>query len=882
MKKACTTSLYRFTIVFIYLCLFSLTVSAQRDIKTINDGWRFLKQDVTDAGRLGIDDKLWERVSIPHTWNSDAYTDKAYYRGIGWYRKNIYLSDEYKDKQLFVRFDAANTVAFVYVNGNMVGEHRGGYTSFTFDITPYCFIGKENLIAVKVDNSLTDVPPVSGDFTFFGGIYRDAWLISTPKQHFDLSDFGSNGVFIDTKEVSESSALYTIRGAIKNDESRVKKVEVVYTIKDPQGRITKTDKNIVSIQPNEKRDFSYSGKVENPQLWSPENPNLYAIETAIYDLNSKKVLDKINNNIGFRWYRFDGKEGFFLNGKSYKLSGMCRHQDQKPIGNALTDEMHRRDMQMIKEMGINFIRISHYPQDDAILELCDKLGILAWEEIPIIDIVPEDANYPINCENMLKEMIRQHYNHPSIIMWGYMNEILLVTQRRFKGDDLKVATDRALALANRLEKVLKEEDKFRPSVMAFHGSDSYNKAGFNDIVDIVGWNLYQGWYSDGFTGFEEFLQEQQKQHPDNPKIVSEYGAGSDKRIHTLSPKRFDFSMEYQQEYIEHYLSVIEKEKYVSGATYWNFIDFGSALRDESMPRINNKGLVYSDRTPKDVYFLFKAFYRKDVPVLHIASHDWQNRTGISKSGEPCIQPLKIYSNLTEVELFQNGKSLGIKKCENRTATWQVPFITGDNFFMAKGLFDGKPIETALSISFNSIPEILDAENLKSLELAINAGSSSFYTSPESGLTWLPDREYTTGSWGYIGGKSYQTQGEVLGTTDNPLYQSLREAPDQYRFDVPAGRYEVELSFSDIFTPKEKIAYDLSEGSQDSFENESVFDIVINDKVVESKITPAKNSGFYGLERKRFIIEVGEQHYIKIMFRSFSGKSFVNALKIRKL
>lgn len=882
MKKACKTPFFVVITLLIYLVSFPSTLSAQRELKTINDGWRFIKQDIPQASDAEFNDKQWEHVSIPHTWNSDAYVDKQYYRGVGWYRKNLYISDEYKDKQVFIRFEAANTVASVYVNDSFVGEHKGGYTSFTFDITPYCLIGKDNQIAVKVDNSLTDVPPVSGDFTIFGGIYRDVWLITTPKQHFDLSDFGSNGVYIDTKDVSQSAASYIIRGNVKNDGSLSKKIEVTYTLKDPQGKIIKTDKNTITIQPNSKSSFSYTGKIDNPQLWSPEHPNLYAVETSVYDPKIKQVLDKVNNNTGFRWYKFDGKEGFFLNGKPYKLNGVCRHQDQQPIGNALSDEMHRRDMQMIKDMGVNFIRISHYPQDDAILEQCDKLGLLAWEEIPVIDIVPEDKNFTGNCENMLREMIRQHYNHTSVIMWGYMNEILLMTQRKYQGDALKAPTDRALTLANHLEKVLKEEDLYRPSTMAFHGSDSYNKAGFNDIVDVVGWNLYQGWYSDDFTGFERFLRDQQAKHPDNPKIVSEYGAGSDKRIHSLNPQRFDFSIEYQQEYIEHYLPVIEKEKYISGATYWNFIDFGSAARDESMPRINNKGLVYSDRIPKDVYFLFKSFYRKDIPVIHIASHDWQSRTGITRTGEPCMQPVKVYSNMDEVELFQNGKSLGIKKCDNRTATWSVPFTDGEHFFTAKGVFEGKSIETGLTISFNSIPEVLNNQNLENLELAINAGSTSFFTSSESNLTWVPDKEYTSGSCGFIGGKTYDTVGQIMGTADNPLYQSLRESPDQYRFDVPAGRYEVELSFSDIFLPKEKVAYDLSENSQQEGSNENVFNIVINGKVVESKVNPARNVGFYGVDKKRFIVEVSERNCIEIKLVSLSGKSFINALKVRKL
>lgn len=864
------------------LILLSLSMHAQRDIKTINDGWRFIREDIKNASQYSFDDSRWSVVSVPHSWNSDSYTDKQYYRGVGWYRKNIYLSEQYNNRQIFIRFDAANTIAVVYVNGQLIGEHKGGYTSFAFDITPYCKIGTENSIALKVDNSLTDVPPVSGDFTNFGGIYRDVWLIATPKQHFDLSDFGSNGVFVETKDVSAAGASYVIRGKIKNEESQSRKVSLIHIIKDPQGKVVKTDESQILLLKNASKEFRYEGRIEQPDLWSPETPDLYSIETIIYDVKTNKQLDKINNNTGFRWYRFDGKEGFFLNGKPYKLNGICRHQDQEPIANALTDEMHRRDMQLIKDMGVNFIRISHYPQDDAILEQCDKLGFLVWEEIPIIDIVPEDADYTTNCENMLREMIRQHYNHPSVIMWGYMNEILLVTQRRYQGDAQKKVVDRSLALANHLEKVLKQEDPHRPSVMAFHGSDSYNKEGFNHIVDIVGWNLYQGWYSEGFSGFEKFVKEQQLRHPDKPVIVSEYGAGSDKRIHSLNPHRFDFSIEYQQEYIEAYLPVIEREKYISGATYWNFIDFGSALRDESMPRINNKGLVYADRTPKDVYYLFKSFYRKDVPVIHIASHDWKNRTGISHEGKPVIQPVKVYSNMDEVELFQNGKSLGIKACKNRVALYHVPFSDGEHLFTAKGIYNGKSVETALEITFKSVPEVLTEQNLKHLELAINTGSNCFYTAPLSHLTWVPDRAYTVGSWGHVGGKAYSTQGEIVGTPDNPLYQTLRESPDQYLFDVPRGRYEVEVLFSDVFSSREKVVYDLGDNNEQTIENENVFDILINNQVVESKMNPAKASGYYGVGIKRYIIEVGDEAHIDIRFTVRSGKSFINGLKIRKI
>ena len=881
---------YRMTERRQYKCLWLLTIAfillpalptiAQRQAKTINDGWSFVREDVEQACEISYDDSKWQKVSIPHSWNGDAYVTKNYYRGTAWYRKSLTLSQSEEDRQQYLRFEGVNQVTSVYINGHFVVEHKGGYTSFTFDITPYCLFGKENIIAVKADNSLTDVPPVSGDFTFFGGIYRDVWLISTPKRHIDLSNYGSNGIFIDTDNVSEKSASYTIRGSIVNEASTKATIKITHTLKDPQSAVISKLEQKISLKANEKFDFNQSGELTNPLLWTPESPYIYTIETTISDVKTNKVLDTVTSTTGFRWYKFDGEKGFFLNGKPYKLNGVCRHQDQMPIANALTDEMHRRDMQLIKEMGANFIRISHYPQDNAIIEQCDKLGLLVWEEIPIIDIVPDEPKYGNNCETNLREMIRQHYNHPSVIMWGYMNEILLVTQRKNE-EEKNLATERALKLAKQLEVVLKEEDKQRCSVMAFHGSESYNKLGFADIVDIVGWNLYQGWYSDNVNQFDRFMEKQQKEYPNKPKIVSEYGAGSDKRIHSFKGKRFDFSMEYQQEYAEHYLSVIEREPYIVGATYWNFIDFGSAQRDESMPRINNKGLVYSDRTPKDVYYLFKAYYRKDIPVLHIASQDWKHRVDVKTGDNPIVHPIKVYSNCSEVELFLNGKSLGIKKCEGYKAVWDVPFTDGVQYISAKGVYNGKTIETGLDITLKSVPDVLNNENFGNKELAINVGSNTFYTAPESNLSWLPDREYIDGSWGYMGGKEESTQTQIIGTSDNPLFQTLRTSPEAYRFDVPTGEYEIELLFADIFHTSASIAHNLgSENKSSNMDNK--FDIIINDNVVEESVDLKNTVGHFYAIKKRYIVKVENDKYIIVKLEAKSGKTFLNGIKIRKL
>lgn len=860
-------------------CMYPNTAFGQREMKTLSSGWLFAKGEQPDTA-------AYTSVSIPHTWNTDAYTDKNYYRGIAWYRKTIAIPSQWREKQLFLRFEAVSKSADVYVNGKLAGQHKGGYTAFTIDITPFCSsTSATHTIALRVDNAREDIPPISGDFTFFGGIYRDVWLIATPKQHLHLSNYGSDGIYISTPQVSAQAGSLVIQGEVKNDATEKAKIEIEHILFAPDGKIVRTINRAIALNAGELYRFTEKPvTVSQPLLWSPEQPHIYRVETKLRDKKSRRVIDRTSHYTGFRWFHFDGEKGFSLNGKPYKLNGICRHQDQKPFGVAMSDEMHRRDMLLMKEMGANFIRISHYPQDPAILEQCDKLGMLAWEEIPIIDIVPDSEEYANTCEENLREMIRQHYNHPSIITWGYMNEILLVAQRRYKtAQTLKPVQERTLALAKRLEKVLKEEDPYRSSTMAFHGSNAYNEVGLANITDVIGWNLYSGWYGGEFSGFEKFLEKQHTDHPTHPIIVSEYGAGSDKRLHSLQPESFDFSIEYQQMFLEHYLSVIGQTPYVCGGTHWNFIDFASALRDESMPRLNNKGLVYTDRTPKDVFYLYKATFRKDIPVLHIASRDWTYRCGIqNKTGEE-MQPVKIYTNLPVVELFINGKSAGKKESTNQTVVFNVPFQTGTHFLRATGEANGKTVEDGVSIHFKSIPKLLSEENLKGLELAVNVGSNCYFTSDDSRLTWVPDQAYQPGSWGYLSDKDSRkegTQTEIKNTTDGPLYQTLRSNLKGYRFDVPQGEYEIELLLADIFGTSEKIPYQLGKDQQ-PVSMGNIFRIYINDQLVEEACCPQDETGAFHAIRKRFISEAKDNH-IEIRFETINGKNFLNGIKLRKL
>lgn len=837
----------------------AVSLSAQREMKTINDGWEFRKPADTE----------WTSVNIPHTFNLDAYRQPNYYQGKGLYRRVLTLPEVDPHRRYYLKIDAASKAAEVTVNGKSAGSHAGGYTAFVVDVTDY--IQKENIIEITVDNGRKDITPISADFTFWGGIYRDVWLVSTPEQHFRMDNMGSDGVFVSTPEVNGQRGKIQVKGEVTNDAETAVTLEVQNQVYSPQGDLLQIRKQKVKLKAGETREFGHvSDVIANPDLWSPETPSLYKVKTQLLNPKTNEVIDEKTNKVGFRWFTFDGNKGFSLNGKPYKLRGVNRHQDQAPVGVALDDEAHRRDIRLIKELGCNFIRISHYPQDDAIVEMCDELGLLAWEEIPIINIVPDTPGYADNCELNLREMIRQHYNHPSIIAWGYMNEILL-TVSPVDSPEWQPCKERAVALAQRLEAALKEEDSSRVSVMAFNMTNLYNEIGL-DLEDVVGWNLYQGWYVDKLEDFNKWCEDQHRRYPHHPMIISEWGAGSDRRLHTTEGRAFDFSMEYQQTYVEHYLPFIEEKEWISGCTYWNFIDFNVAARQESMPRVNNKGLFYNDRTPKDVAYYFKSMWRKDIPVLRIASRDWKVRVG--KEGE--TQQIKLYSNLPEVELFVNGESAGKQATDNCHAVFNVVLPVGTSVLTAQGVYGNKPVEDVMTIDFRPLSDLSEGD-----ELAINVGSNCFFTSALSNLTWLPDRPYVPGSWGYVSGEARSTTSEIVNTVDVPLYQTRREGEFTYKIDAPDGNYEVELLMADVTRPAAQLANLLGKNKSEETAGETRFNIVICGRQVETNFSPA-DGGRYRTAFKRRYIVCNEEGCITIALEAVKGKPFISGIKVRKL
>ncbi|MDQ3605551.1 MAG: glycoside hydrolase family 2 protein, partial [Gemmatimonadota bacterium] len=766
---------------------------------TINDSWSFLPGGVEFAEKRLISDAGWESVTLPHTWNaSDPFDDgPSYRRGIGWYRRTLRLDDSLRGKRLFLYFEGVNQKADVFVNGAFAGGHRGGYTAFTVDVTGlvnFDDAGGENLIAVQVDNSHDpQVPPLSVGFALYGGIYRDVWLLATDPVHVKVTDHASPGVYISTPRVSRESAEVRLRGTVVNTTQTPQRLRVVSTMTDSSGARVASMSSPLMVRGGSVATFAQTfPTVRHPRLWSPDRPYLYAVQTEIYD--GDRLLDRVRNPLGFRWFRFDPAAGFFLNGERLQLRGTNRHQDFQGLGSALSIRQHVRDLEIIKEMGANFLRLAHYPQDPAVLEAADRLGLLIWEEIPVVNYITTSEEFTRNSQQMLREMIRQHHNHPSVILWGTMNEVFLWSP---EGARISRQTDttyirRVREFAVGMDRLARREDPSRYTAMAIHGSDDYDAAGIADIPQVLGLNVYSGWYGGTFDGFGASLDRRHARSPNQVLFISEYGSGSDLRLNALTPERFDHSSGWHRMYHESYLRQAMQRPYLSGTAIWNQFDFSQPHIGESMPNMNQKGMLTFDRRPKDVFYMYKANWNPE-PMIHIASRDWTRRAGTGAL--PVSQPVEVYSNLERVELTVNGTSLGFREPDDvRSAHWDAPLLAGDNSIVARGEKTGRPYMDQLTIHLDHYPQDLSNAAIPFRELAVNVGSNAQY-SDDDGLVWVADQEYLPGSFGFVGGerKLFPRPVVVAGSHRTGLLVTYREGLEGYRFDVPDGEYEVELN-----------------------------------------------------------------------------------------
>ena len=881
--------------IFILLFIVGWAQAQQRVVYTINDGWKFTKGSPFEAQLTGCDDSSWETVNIPHTWNDKDADDETpgFYRGPVWYRKQLFIDKSQEGRRAVIYFEGANQEVRFYLNGQFVGEHKGGYTRFCFDITPHLCYGQENLFAIYVNNVYNpNIPPLSADFTFFGGIYRDVYLQFMNPVHIATNDYASSGVYIRTPEVNNSAASVEITTLLTNDMPQATEIRVENIICDADGKEVKKTQAEVKLAAGEtKADISKKIKIDSPRLWDIDDPYRYMVYTRILDKRKGTLLDEVVNPLGLRWFKFDSEKGFFLNGKGRKLIGTARHQDYFQKGNALRDELHVQDVLLLKEMGGNYLRVSHYPQDPVIMEMCDKLGIVTSVEIPVVNAVTETEEFLHNSVEMAKEMVRQDFNRPSVMIWGYMNEIFL--RRPYtEGKQLEDYYRFTEKVARALEATIREEDPSRYTMMAYHNMPQYYEdAHLTEIPMIQGWNLYQGWYEPDINEFQRLLDRAHKVYKGKVLMVTEYGPGVDPRVHSYQPERFDFSQEYGLVYHKHYLNEMMKRPFIAGSSLWNLNDFYSESRVDAVPHVNNKGVVGLNREKKDVYWFYKTALSRR-PILVIGNREWKSRGGVVNTAQKeCIQSVPVFSNAEEVELFVNNKSLGKKKIEDNYALFDVPFVSGENLLEAVAVTGDNKLRDMLRIQFQLVGSQLKDEAIPFTEINVMLGSPRYFEDRAANVAWIPEQEYKPGSWGFIGGTSYRRKTgfgtmlgsdiDIHGTDMNPIFQTQRVGIKSFKADVPNGEYSVYLHWAELESDKEReaLVYNLGADSEQTFAGNRSFGISMNGTTVLDDFNIARDYGYARAVIKKFVVTVKDGKGLSVDFHKKEGEPILNAIRI---
>ncbi|WP_345954927.1 glycoside hydrolase family 2 TIM barrel-domain containing protein [Mucilaginibacter sp. PAMB04168] len=879
---------FKLLLCTLLVCIGQAKLHAQV-IEKINSNWFFYKGVFTNPNPgIGEIKAVANPVNLPHTWNREDAFGKytAMYKGAGWYFKFLNIA-VLPQERIYLKFDGVLLTAEVYVNGKLAGKHAGGYTAFLLDITDYVNHQQENVIAVKADNSPNpQVAPLSGDFTRYGGIYRNVWLIKKKALHIAYT-YGAENVQITTPIVSAETAQITIKAHIVNEGKATASVSVRNSLYSPDGELLSTRTSKLNVKSGKETGFSTNmPNIGKPKLWHPDHPWLYQVKTEI--VQNGIVCEVVSNAIGIRWFKTTPDKGFFLNGEPLKLNGACRHQDVEGLASALPDERHEQDMKLLKQMGANFTRLAHYPQDKAVLDACDRLGLLVWMETPNVDFIDTSAAYAANSKNQQLEMIRQNFNHPSVIFWGFMNEILIGLFRHYTDSvSQQKAIRQTQILAKELNQLSKTEDPARLTAIAFHGDEVYNKYNLGEITDVVGWNLYSGWYGNDFAAFDRFIDEQHQRYPKRSHIISEYGAGSDGRINTLAPEQFDFSMQWQQQFIEYYLKAMQKRDWLAGSAAWLLADFGSEVREETMPRINNKGIVFFDRRKKDVFYYYQAFFQIKRPVLHIATRDWPDRKMQAQEGNnnAVNNEIKVYTNAPNVQLYCNGRLIGEQQVKNCSTVFKVPLNSGQNQLMAQAVFNNEKVVDYAGVDMQIRPFQLKQDT--AFSIGINCGSNVWYYDTDRNYIFEPDKRYQKGNWGYINGNIYRPVANRIGhqlqiaqTRQDPLYQTLRVDAQAYQFDVADGEYEVILEFADPGVARNTLINDIGTQAQQQSQ-ERIFSVVLNGKVVINNLNLLQDFGTRVLVQRSFLLQVSEKKGINVAFQALHGKPIINAIRIQR-
>jgi beta-galactosidase len=666
-----------------------------RDVIRLNDGWSYLEDDIPAFGDLAKTRQQWMPVVLPHTWNKNDVMDitPGYRRGIGWYRREIVRPSGNTGDRVLLYFEGVNMKAEVYINGKRAGGHVGGYIGFEIDITPFLKSGT-NTIHVKADNGIDPdlIPSQKSDFFLYGGISRNVWLKRVPA-------LSISSLRISTPAVSAAQASTRAFVLLANTQAGDCSAEIEVRLLDASGDVVARNTHPVTSAPGQQSLAIDLPDIAKPVLWSIPHPVLY---TAVATVRvGGRVVDMLQERYGYRWFEFKEHGPFFLNGERVLLRGTHRHEEWSGWGNALPDSLHRREMTAVKEMGANFVRLAHYPQSPEVYRACDELGLLVWDELPWCRGGVGGSAWTQNTRRMLDEMIRQNFNHPSIIIWSLGNEVDWLPD--FPGGD-NIDSLRSMLASLNVQAHQLDPGRVTATRRFDDGAD---------LVDVHSSSIWMGWYASngGYQNYGKAIADARRKF--TRFLHAEYGGdshvgrhtenriGGDGMLTTAKGKEKmlpvanygDWSESYIVDLFDWYLKTSEQSDSLTGTAQWIFKDFGTPLRPENpIPYVNQKGLCDLAGVPKDAYYVFKSYWTQSPQFCYIESHTWTERSGPAGTK----RDVKVFSNCGEVELFLNRQSLGrrtkdISKFPASGLLWQVDFAEGSDTILAVGWENGKPV-----------------------------------------------------------------------------------------------------------------------------------------------------------------------------------------------
>ncbi|WP_375195056.1 glycoside hydrolase family 2 TIM barrel-domain containing protein [Sphingobium sp.] len=854
-----------------------------RQSVTLTSGWSF---QLGDAATPPGSDTTWQSVAVPHSWNrigsylpgspAAATLDRPINQtqGVGWYRLTLPGAHLSGSQRLWLEFEAASRTAEVWLNGQRLGGHAGGFSAFRFDATSAYRQGGDNILLVKIDNRAPDTAgvqptlPLAGDFFVHGGLYRPVKMIVTQAAHFAMLDHGGSGVYAQTRSVDNGKATISILSRVRNDASRSLRGQIVVRFVDPDGREVARQASPLQMGARADGEARIDLTIEQARLWQgTADPYLYTMIAEFRDARGA-LLDSVSQPFGIRTIALDADRGFVLNGKVVALHGVGLHQDSGKDGWALSESDIEKMVSTIREMGANTIRLTHYQHGPVVHALADRLGLILWDEIPLVTawtLSPDETEAPKavadNARQQLVELIRQNYNHPSVAVWGIANEVDFGPNRPdFIGKAVNEVPD-PRGLLTDLNALAKAEDPIRPTVLA-NCCENNGMPGVPDvsgITDGLGVNRYMGWYYGKADDFSSVLDGLHKKHAGQPLALTEYGAGGATSQHSdnpeggpINPSGREQPEEYQAWLHERVWPQVKAKPYLWGSWLWNSFDFATKVRKEGDSiDINTKGLVtYDGAIRKDAWWYYRVNWSDD-PAVQIAGKRYVDRAyGVTD--------IKVYSNAPETELLVDGKSLGkMRTCAFATCVWPgVRLIEGQNRIEARARFANAVqtdnVEWTVALDAAAAFRIDSGAILAAADPARRFGSDAFFEGGAPGTADTRKNRYAPIQAAAISGASNRDRAATY-----------RSGDFTYRIPARPGRYTVILHFVEPSAERGK----------------RVFDVAINGKVAIPGFDVAAAAGGTLKAITRSLPATAGKDGLIIAFKPKVGEAIVSALEV---